>query len=330
MHFIFESPGRPVESFYFGVANGGPAFRGPDARPPGLLLALHGHIETFSKVPKGLYRLFDTPVAPRGFRPSRLDSFEFARAKGSNNSTSECVTFCLRRGVASAAPPLSRSIDFFFELAVPEFYISAVPCFVHWRRKKMQNCHRECVTEVVLMLAVEDAHGYVACRGRIVASFNRGCPSWRVGRDHSPVGDVTVLVTFAAGGQGHALLVGAVACDLLRREGWDSLVLLGWLALELLIVSPWRKGENHERSTCKGGHNFVYRVADSMDCCRSRVEGLHGGITRCMVRCYRDCAIYEWGLSTQGCEFLEIERGSLGVGSVAQPTRFVPLLGTSD
>ncbi|OWM82708.1 hypothetical protein CDL15_Pgr014196 [Punica granatum] len=63
MHFIFESPGRPVESFYFGVANGGPAFRGPDARPPGLLLALHGHIETFSKVPKGLYRLFDAPVS---------------------------------------------------------------------------------------------------------------------------------------------------------------------------------------------------------------------------------------------------------------------------
>ncbi|OWM76832.1 hypothetical protein CDL15_Pgr023718 [Punica granatum] len=74
----------------------------PDVRPPGLLLALHGHIETFSKVPKRLYRLFD---APR-----------------------------------------------------------------------------------------------------------------RVGRDHYPVGDVTVLVTFAAGGQGHALFVGAIVCDLLRRE----------------------------------------------------------------------------------------------------------------
>ncbi|OWM63265.1 hypothetical protein CDL15_Pgr026463 [Punica granatum] len=35
---------------------------GPDVRPPGLLLALHGHIETFSKVPKRLYRLFDAPV----------------------------------------------------------------------------------------------------------------------------------------------------------------------------------------------------------------------------------------------------------------------------
>ncbi|OWM88979.1 hypothetical protein CDL15_Pgr002715 [Punica granatum] len=62
MLFSFGSPGRPVESFCFGDANGGPAFRGPDTRPPGLLLSLHGHIETFSKVPKWLYRLFDAPV----------------------------------------------------------------------------------------------------------------------------------------------------------------------------------------------------------------------------------------------------------------------------
>ncbi|OWM71810.1 hypothetical protein CDL15_Pgr020687 [Punica granatum] len=62
MLFSFWSPGRPVESFCFGDANGGPSFRGPDARPPGLLLALHGHIETFSKVSKRLYRLFDAPV----------------------------------------------------------------------------------------------------------------------------------------------------------------------------------------------------------------------------------------------------------------------------
>ncbi|OWM84582.1 hypothetical protein CDL15_Pgr014152 [Punica granatum] len=59
----FGSPGQPVESFCFGDANGGPAFRGPDVRPPGLLLALHGHIETFSKVPKRLYRLFNAPVS---------------------------------------------------------------------------------------------------------------------------------------------------------------------------------------------------------------------------------------------------------------------------
>ncbi|OWM80138.1 hypothetical protein CDL15_Pgr027129 [Punica granatum] len=62
MLFSFGSPRRPVESFCFGDANGGLAFKGLDARPPGLLLALHGHIETFSKVPKRLYRLFDTPV----------------------------------------------------------------------------------------------------------------------------------------------------------------------------------------------------------------------------------------------------------------------------
>ncbi|PKI51277.1 hypothetical protein CRG98_028341 [Punica granatum] len=57
----FGSPRRPMESFCFGDANGGPAFKGPDARPPGLLLALH--IETFSKLPKRLYRLFDAPLS---------------------------------------------------------------------------------------------------------------------------------------------------------------------------------------------------------------------------------------------------------------------------
>ncbi|PKI76300.1 hypothetical protein CRG98_003306 [Punica granatum] len=72
MLFSFGSPGRPVESFCFGDANWGPAFRGPDARPPGFLLALHGHIETFSKVPKRLYRLFDAPVSLGPFSSRRI------------------------------------------------------------------------------------------------------------------------------------------------------------------------------------------------------------------------------------------------------------------
>ncbi|PKI42418.1 hypothetical protein CRG98_037190 [Punica granatum] len=105
---------------------------GLDARPPGLLLALHGHIETFLKVPKRLYRLFDAPVNlgpfSSGYRRAvafvtRMRNFvqiwsprgvfdlpgpillplEFARAEGSNDSISECITFCLRRGVATAA-----------------------------------------------------------------------------------------------------------------------------------------------------------------------------------------------------------------------------------
>ncbi|PKI63280.1 hypothetical protein CRG98_016325 [Punica granatum] len=45
--------------------------------------------------------------SPRGvfdLTGSILLSLEFARAKGSKDSTSECVVFCLRRGVASAAP----------------------------------------------------------------------------------------------------------------------------------------------------------------------------------------------------------------------------------
>ncbi|PKI71780.1 hypothetical protein CRG98_007796 [Punica granatum] len=34
----------------------------PDIGPPRLLLAMHGHIETFSKMPQRFYRLFDAPV----------------------------------------------------------------------------------------------------------------------------------------------------------------------------------------------------------------------------------------------------------------------------
>ncbi|OWM91119.1 hypothetical protein CDL15_Pgr010149 [Punica granatum] len=63
MLFSFGSLGGLVESFCFGDANGGPALKGLDVRPPRLLLALHGHIEMFSKVPKRLYRLFDAPVS---------------------------------------------------------------------------------------------------------------------------------------------------------------------------------------------------------------------------------------------------------------------------
>ncbi|OWM90288.1 hypothetical protein CDL15_Pgr014126 [Punica granatum] len=45
------------------VSHGITSDLGLDVRPPGLLLALHGHIEMFSKVPKRLYRLFDAPVS---------------------------------------------------------------------------------------------------------------------------------------------------------------------------------------------------------------------------------------------------------------------------
>ncbi|PKI48876.1 hypothetical protein CRG98_030724 [Punica granatum] len=62
--------------------------------------------------------------SPRGvfdLAGSILLSLEFARAKGLKDSTSECVAFCLHRGVASAAPLLSGFVDFFLELAVSEF-----------------------------------------------------------------------------------------------------------------------------------------------------------------------------------------------------------------
>ncbi|PKI44988.1 hypothetical protein CRG98_034627 [Punica granatum] len=47
--------------------NGFPFFEGLDTRPPGLLLAMHGHIETFSMMPKRPYRLFDEPVGLEPF-----------------------------------------------------------------------------------------------------------------------------------------------------------------------------------------------------------------------------------------------------------------------
>ncbi|OWM64722.1 hypothetical protein CDL15_Pgr026999 [Punica granatum] len=45
-----------------------------------------------------------------------------------------------------------------------------------------------------------------------------------------------MLVTFAAGGQGHALIVRAVAYDLLRREGWDSVSKFQGAGREVFIV----------------------------------------------------------------------------------------------
>ncbi|OWM69330.1 hypothetical protein CDL15_Pgr003931 [Punica granatum] len=45
------------------VSHGITSDLGPDTRPPGLLLVLHGYIEMFSKVSKRFYRLFDAPVS---------------------------------------------------------------------------------------------------------------------------------------------------------------------------------------------------------------------------------------------------------------------------
>ncbi|PKI72003.1 hypothetical protein CRG98_007619 [Punica granatum] len=233
-----------MENFCFGDANGGPAFRGPDARPSGLLLALHGHIETFSKVPKRLYRLFDAPAAlKRGFRPSRLNflSLEFARAKGPMDSTSECVVLCFRLGVATAAslfvgvmglcsgegpicPGVSLNLGGDPRVEVERFVrlsLSSASWGVHIRRKPPSSKYEERVREEF--------------SGRCEPVY-RSLPVTGVSLDHSPVGDVTVLVTFAAGGQGHALFVRAVACDLLWREGWDSMSKFQGAGREVFIV----------------------------------------------------------------------------------------------
>ncbi|PKI67207.1 hypothetical protein CRG98_012404 [Punica granatum] len=134
------------------------------------------------------------------------------------------------------------------------------------------------------------------------------------------VSDVTV-----EGGQGS---FSGRRCDRASDfRGGVYAIRISWRVDEVLVC--WwtlsRRGQEAERGVpyqddkkiCLGLVNVNDILADSMDCCRRRVEGLHGGIARCMVWCYRDCAIYGWGLPTQGCEFLEIERGSLGAGSVA-------------
>ncbi|OWM87866.1 hypothetical protein CDL15_Pgr008312 [Punica granatum] len=43
-------------------------------------------------------------------------------------------------------------------------------------------------------------------------------------------------MTFAASGQGHALFIRVVACDLLRREGWDSMSKYQEAGREVFIV----------------------------------------------------------------------------------------------
>ncbi|PKI59989.1 hypothetical protein CRG98_019621 [Punica granatum] len=159
------------------VRQGGDAPWGPDARPPRLLLGLHGHIEMFSKVPKRLYRLFDAPV--------NLGPF-----------SSGC------RRAAAFVTRMGNFIQFWAYrcmLSVMGLYSGEGPI----------------CPEVPLDL---DGDACFEVDRFVRLSLSLASSGWRVGRDHSSVGDVTVLVTFAAGGQGHALFVGAVACDLLRLK----------------------------------------------------------------------------------------------------------------
>ncbi|PKI61617.1 hypothetical protein CRG98_017992 [Punica granatum] len=113
---------------------------GLDARPPGFMLARYWHIEMFSKMHKWPYRLLDVSVgldpshqdaaAPkRDFRHSGLDSLslEFARAEGPNDSTSECVVFCFRQGVATAASLFCRDLFISFGLGAPASCTIAAP-----------------------------------------------------------------------------------------------------------------------------------------------------------------------------------------------------------
>ncbi|PKI73401.1 hypothetical protein CRG98_006171 [Punica granatum] len=125
--FSFGSPEQPVKIFALTVQVG-LALGGLDTRPPGAPAVpncLDGVFICplyFRKVPswtiewppqKGIFDLAG----------SILLSLEFARAKGSKDSTSECIIFCLRRGVVYAAPLLSGFVDF-SRLAAPLGFVS--------------------------------------------------------------------------------------------------------------------------------------------------------------------------------------------------------------
>ncbi|PKI36713.1 hypothetical protein CRG98_042893 [Punica granatum] len=150
--------------------------------------------------------------SPRGvfdLANSILLSLELARAKGSKDSTAECIVFCLRRGVAFATP-----------------------LFVGALLKPNVSCPGTC-RYMLSVMGLCSGEGPI-CPGVLLDLS--GDARVEVERYHSPVGDVTVLVTFAAGGQGHALFVGAVACDLLWREGWDSVLKFQGAGREVFIV----------------------------------------------------------------------------------------------
>ncbi|PKI66968.1 hypothetical protein CRG98_012633 [Punica granatum] len=183
--------------------------RGPDARPLGLLLALHGHIETFSKAPKRLYRLFDAPLNLGPFSSGVL---------------------CDRRSRSCIVAPVEA-------LLKPN-----VSCLGTCRC--MLSVMGLCSGEDPICPGVSlDLGGDARVEVEWFVRLSLSSASWR--GDHFPIGDVTVLVTFAAVGQGHALFVGAVACDLLRREGWDS---VGEFALPEEVGRPLGHG-----SPCRGG-----------------------------------------------------------------------------
>ncbi|PKI73751.1 hypothetical protein CRG98_005855 [Punica granatum] len=128
---------NPVKSFCIGDANGIPFSKASIRGPPGLLPAMHGHIEMFSMMPQRLYWLFDVPVS--------LGPFSSGHRRA--------AAFVTRIGIS---------------------------------------------VQIWLVAIAE---------GGLAPFFDRQC-----NRAGSPV----------AGGLGHAMIIGAVACDISWREGRSS------------------------------------------------------------------------------------------------------------
>ncbi|PKI72181.1 hypothetical protein CRG98_007450 [Punica granatum] len=138
------------------------------------------------------------PRLPRGvfdLTGSIILSLEFARAKDSKDSTSECVVFRLRRGVASAAPLFVR-LGFVF---CPVYLLETPRLYIAWSLW--------CALPYFLRAGLSWRSVAIA-EGGSDPFFDQQCD-----RAGSPV----------AGGLGHAMFVGAVACDLSWKEGRSSM-----------------------------------------------------------------------------------------------------------
>ncbi|PKI38258.1 hypothetical protein CRG98_041357 [Punica granatum] len=100
-------------------------------------------------------------------------------------------------------------------------------------------------------------------------------------------------MTFAASGQGHALFIRVVACDLLRREGWDSMSKYQEAGREVFIVRieiVWglrclivgRRGSNWPGRRRVSAERDMHRV------CRGCVHGQGVGV---LARRRGTCAV---------------------------------------
>ncbi|PKI65237.1 hypothetical protein CRG98_014386 [Punica granatum] len=191
---------------------------------------------------------------------SILLSLEFARANGSKDSTSECVVFCLCRGVVSAASSFCWGLLLLLD----------------WRCRcfgELQPGRPQCTSLLEVVWArtsTGDVLVYVACRGCASVSFNRGCPnacaavlgkaraarshkdSWwrqrRAGETHSLVGD-------ARGDKERCASDNTVTLSVRKKLVLVSFAWKGGSTLGPRFTLPWGKGEGRRWPARESGHD---------------------------------------------------------------------------